>query len=110
PDSRRISLLSQFRGKAILRRIASDLVGESTIAKRKRGFFRSAASAWVATNSELVRETLLDPRTLDRGLFDRRGVAALLEPTSRLYRQDQIILSLVMLEKWQRLFIDGTRA
>src|SRR5262249_14605556 len=86
PDGRRLSLRSALRGKAILRDISRDLVGPETIAKKKRGFFRSAVSAWLGSNTELVREVLLDPGTLGRGLFSRSGIDTLLDPgTPRWY-------------------------
>jgi asparagine synthase (glutamine-hydrolysing) len=109
PTSRRISLRNGLRGKEILRRASRGLVSEETIAKKKRGFFRSAVSAWIREHYRgLVRETLLDQRTLDRGLYRPDSIRTLLDPNSASwFRKDQTLLALVLLEKWQRLFVDG---
>jgi asparagine synthase (glutamine-hydrolysing) len=109
PTSRRMSLRHGLRGKEILRRVSQGLVGAETIAKKKRGFFRSAASSWIrAHHAGLVREILLDQRTLERGLYRPDGIKALFEPNGRgWFRKDEMLLALLLLEKWQRLFVDG---
>jgi asparagine synthase (glutamine-hydrolysing) len=109
PTSRRISLRNGLRGKEILRRASRGLVSEETIAKKKRGFFRSAVSAWIRAHYRgLVRQTLLDQRTLDRGLYRPDSIRALVDPNgASWFRKDQTLLALVLLEKWQRLFVDG---
>jgi asparagine synthase (glutamine-hydrolysing) len=109
PDARRLSLRSRLRGKHILREVGKELVGAETLAKPKRGFFRSAVAAWLESNAEHVREVLLDERTLDRGLYRRDGVQHMLDPgAGKQFRRDEALLSLYLLEKWQRLFIDAT--
>ena len=112
PESRRMSLRHGLRGKELLRRVSHGLVSDETIAKKKRGFFRSAASSWIRTHHTcLVREVLLDRRTLDRGLYRPAGIKALLEPNGRgWFRKDETLLALLLLEKWQRLFVDGDGA
>jgi asparagine synthase (glutamine-hydrolysing) len=109
PASRRISLLGGLKGKEILRRASRGLVSEETLAKKKRGFFRSAVSAWIRTNyADLVQDVLLDERTLDRGLYRPDAIKMLVDPRSpRWFRKDQTLLALILLEKWQRLFVDG---
>ena len=103
---------TQKLGKEILRRVSRGLVSDETLAKKKRGFFRSAASAWIQTHSDgLERDLLLEPRTLDRGLYRPEAIKALVDPKGpRWFRKDQTLLALVLLEKWQRLFIDGDGA
>jgi asparagine synthase (glutamine-hydrolysing) len=112
PTSRRMLLRHGLRGKEILRRASRGLVSDETLAKKKRGFFRSAASAWIQTHrAGLVRDLLLEPRTLDRGLYRPEAIKALLDPRGATwFRKDQTLLALILLEKWQRLFIDGDAA
>jgi asparagine synthase (glutamine-hydrolysing) len=104
PDDRRIRRL---RGKAILRRVSKDLVDESIIARPKRGFFRSGASAWLAARESLIRETLLDERCRSRGLLNVEALTGLLDRPIGEGRAGEPLLTAFMLERWHRVFVDG---
>ena len=76
PDSRKVRLGNR---KELLKRVSRGLVDDEIIDRRKRGFFRSALGAWLrAQHGGLLEETLLDPRTGERGLYRRAEVDRLL--------------------------------
>jgi len=104
PDSRRIR---HRRGKEILRRISSDLVEPSIIARPKRGFFRAGASAWLGAHEQLLHETLLDERSRKRGLFDPRALAEWVSQPLGSGRAGEPLLAAFMLERWHRVFVDA---
>jgi asparagine synthase (glutamine-hydrolysing) len=106
PDARRVSLL---RRKHLLKRASRGLVDDAIIAKKKRGFFHSALGAWLATNRDgLVRESLLDERARARGIVRPGAAIALMEAAGADGKKvDQRLFSLVLLERWQRLWTDA---
>lgn len=76
--------------------------------KRKLGFpvpigpwFKNSLKSW-------VKEVLLDPKSLQRGYLQRRGVEALLD--RKLLRYDRywerVVWGLLNFELWHRIFID----
>jgi asparagine synthase (glutamine-hydrolysing) len=104
PDDRRIL---RGRRKEILRRISRGLLDDATIDKRKRGFFRSASSTWLNTHHDgIVRETLLDARARERGIFARGAVEHLIAQSRRGGRAGEPLLAVLLLELWHRQFID----
>jgi asparagine synthase (glutamine-hydrolysing) len=105
PDSRRVWRL---RRKELLKRAARGIVPDSIIDKKKRGFFRSALGAWMRVHrDELLRETLLDERTLARGQYRPEVVRELVAGAGdHGMKHAQRLLCLVLLERWQRLFVD----
>jgi asparagine synthase (glutamine-hydrolysing) len=106
PDSRKVWRL---RRKEVLRRASRGLLDDEIIDKKKRGFFHSALGTWLRLHRDtLIRETLLDKRTTDRGQFRPEVVRALVERAgSDGKKTDQRLFCLFLLERWQRLFIDG---
>jgi asparagine synthase (glutamine-hydrolysing) len=108
PDSRKVWL---GRRKELLKRASAGLVDDAIINKRKRGFFHSALGAWLRVHSEtLLTETLLDPRALARGQYDPAAVRGLLAGAGAGGKKsDQRLFCLMLLERWQRLFVDGER-
>lgn len=105
PDSRRIWRL---RRKELLKRASAGLVDERIVGKRKRGFFHPALGAWLRVHKDaLIRDTLLDERARSRGQY-RDGVVDELvrEAGEGGKKPAQRLLSLVLLERWQRLFVD----
>jgi asparagine synthase (glutamine-hydrolysing) len=104
PDSRRVWRL---RRKELLRRASRGLVDDTIIDKPKRGFFHSALGAWLSVHQEgLVNETLLGRRTLARGQYEPDAVARLVNER-RDKKASQTLLAMLLLERWQRLFVDG---
>jgi asparagine synthase (glutamine-hydrolysing) len=106
PDHRKVWL---GRRKELLKRASRGLVDEQIISKRKRGFFHSALGAWLRVHSDtLLRETLLDPRALARGQYDETAVRGLLASAGADGKKsDQRLFCLMLLERWQQLFVDG---
>ncbi|HTZ88356.1 MAG TPA: asparagine synthase (glutamine-hydrolyzing) [Solirubrobacteraceae bacterium] len=109
PDSRKVWL---GRRKELLKRASRGLVDAEIINKRKRGFFHSALGAWLRVHRDaLLTETLLDPRALARGQYDAQAVRALLSLAGTDGKKaDQRLFSLMLLERWQQLFVDGDGA
>jgi asparagine synthase (glutamine-hydrolysing) len=95
-------------GKRVLKAAVSDLLPDSIIHRRKMGF-PTPFSGWLAgPQFDAVEKTLLDSRTLGRGIFRPEAVrlclsdyrAGKVDHTDRLWR-------LLNFELWQRIFIDG---
>src|SRR3954471_9199463 len=105
PDSRRVSRL---RRKALLKAASRGLVPDSIIDKKKRGFFRGGLGTWMRVHrDELLRETLLDERARSRGQVRPEVAAALVaEAGEQGMKHSQRLLCLLLLERWQRLFVD----
>jgi asparagine synthase (glutamine-hydrolysing) len=104
PDDRRI-----FRGrrKEILRRVSRGLLDDATIDKKKRAFFRAASSTWLNAHRDgVVRETLLDGRARERGIFTSGAVEGMIEPSRSGGRAGEPLLAVLLLELWHRQFID----
>ncbi|MGC2374818.1 MAG: asparagine synthase-related protein, partial [Solirubrobacteraceae bacterium] len=106
PDHRKVWL---GRRKELLKRASHGLVDEQIIRKRKRGFFHSALGAWLRVHSDtLLSDTLLDPRALARGQYDAPAVHGLLAGAGADGKKsDQRLFCLMLLERWQQLFVDG---
>jgi asparagine synthase (glutamine-hydrolysing) len=107
PDSRRVY---HGRRKEILKRASRGLVEDAIIDKPKRGFFHSALGAWLGVHRDaLVSETLLDGRALARGQYRADAVERLiLEAGGEAGKKSsQRLFCLLLLERWQRIFVDG---
>jgi asparagine synthase (glutamine-hydrolysing) len=109
PDSRKVWM---GRRKELLKRASHGLVDAEIINKRKRGFFHSALGAWLRVHSDaLLSDTLLDPRALARGQYDATAVRTLLADAGAAGKKaDQRLFCLMLLERWQQLFVDGARS
>jgi asparagine synthase (glutamine-hydrolysing) len=106
PDSRRVWGL---RRKELLKRLSGGLLDQRVIHKRKQGFFRSALGAWLRVNGKAVfDECLLDQRATGRGLYRMDTVRELVTTAgSEGAKADQRLFTLLMLEKWQRFYVDA---
>jgi asparagine synthase (glutamine-hydrolysing) len=106
PDSRKVWL---GRRKELLKRASRGLVDDQIINKRKRGFFHAALGAWLRVHRDtLLTETLLDERALARGQYDAAAVRTLLSAAgAEGKKSDQRLFCLMLLERWQQLFVDG---
>jgi asparagine synthase (glutamine-hydrolysing) len=106
PDRRKVWL---GRRKELLKRASEGLVDERIISKKKRGFFHSALGAWLRVHSDtLLSDTLLDSRALARGQYDAAAVRGLLAGAGTDGKKsDQRLFCLMLLERWQQLFVDG---
>jgi asparagine synthase (glutamine-hydrolysing) len=109
PDSRRVWML---RRKEVLRRAARGLVDDSVLKKKKTGFLNAALGDWLRTHRDgFVREVMLDSRTRDRGQLDPATLEALISDAGESGRKNaQVVFCALMLELWQRLWVDGDAA
>ena len=106
PDSRKVRFNNR---KELLKRVSRGLVADDIIDRRKRGFFRSALGAWLqAQQGGLLEQTLLDPRTAERGLYRQDEVERLLRVAGGGdIKADQRLFSLFLLERWMREWVDA---
>ncbi len=100
--------LSGMTTKRVLREAARDLLPASILTRPKMGFPVPFA-AWAKGRWQpMLRDVLLDRRTLDRGLLSRPAVDALIaDHASGRAEGGDMLWSLLNLELWYRTFIDG---
>jgi asparagine synthase (glutamine-hydrolysing) len=106
PDSQRVRLGNR---KALLKLAARGLVDDEIIDRPKRGFFHSALGTWLEVQrDDLLSETLLDPRTAERGLFRGEEVERLLASAGGEGKKaSQRLFCLFLLERWLRQWVDA---
>jgi asparagine synthase (glutamine-hydrolysing) len=94
--------------KAIFKKALRGLLPERILTRRKMGFGVPLDHWFRGQLSELLRDTLLSQRSLERGYFRRRSVEQLVEAhiSGRSNHQYQL-WNLLMLELWHRVFIDA---
>jgi asparagine synthase (glutamine-hydrolysing) len=97
--------------KAIFKKALRGLLPERILTRRKMGFGVPLDHWFRGQLSELLRDTLLSQRSLERGYFRRRSVEQLVEAhiSGRSNHQYQL-WNLLMLELWHRVFIDAPAA
>jgi asparagine synthase (glutamine-hydrolysing) len=95
-------------GKHILKSAVEDLLPHSIIYRQKMGF-PTPWSSWLAgAQLDDIERMLLEPRTLERGLFERDSVRRLFAEHRTGGRDNgDRIWRLLSLEIWQRVFLDG---
>jgi asparagine synthase (glutamine-hydrolysing) len=98
-------------GKVLLRQASRAFLPDVLVRKRKQGFSPPDGTWYRGRNLDYVREVLLDPGSLRRGIFR----PDFLERVIREHATGQVdhrlmIWSLLCLEWWQRLFIDNDGA
>ncbi|HEX6649328.1 MAG TPA: asparagine synthase (glutamine-hydrolyzing) [Pyrinomonadaceae bacterium] len=100
--------LAGLETKHLLKRAVADLVPAEILHRPKQGF-GVPIQEWI--NQQLrsrIRDTLSDARTRQRGYVDSRYVDVLLDEHERGRRDHSMSLwALVMLELWQRQFLDA---
>ena len=91
------------RGKRILERAFGHLLPREVFRRRKTGFAVPLDRWFRSELSDLVRDTLLSQRALERGYFRRDAIEKLIaeHATARCDRSAQL-WSLLMLELWHR--------
>jgi len=99
--------LGGFAGKRILKHAMEDLLPHSILYRPKLGF-PTPWSRWLAgPRLEMIRDLLLEPRSLDRGLFQRPALERLFQEHRAGYRDhSDRIWRLLNLELWQRVCIE----
>jgi asparagine synthase (glutamine-hydrolysing) len=93
--------------KYILKRAVAGLVPDEIIRRPKRGFSVPLAHWFNHELREMLRDTLTDRTTRERGYFNQRAIQALIEEHARGRRDNSWKLwGLLTLELWFRAFID----
>ena len=101
--------MAGFETKHFFKRAIADLVPEEIINRPKQGF-GVPIQQWI--NQQLrqrIRDTLNDPRTLQRGYVIAQSRELLLDEHERGRRDHSMALwALLMLEFWHRQYVDKT--
>jgi asparagine synthase (glutamine-hydrolysing) len=100
--------LHGWQTKAALRAALRDLVPREILTRRKMGF-PVPVNRWFRDRFwPVVREFVLGPRALERGLFQRAFLTRLAEEhRTGTWEHGLRLWLLVNLEIWQRIFVDG---
>ena len=95
-------------GKVLLREAARRFLPDALVRKRKQGFSPPDQTWYRGRNLNYVRDVLLDPRSLGRGLFRPAFVERIIREHAESRCDHRLMIwSLLSLEWWQRLFVDG---
>jgi asparagine synthase (glutamine-hydrolysing) len=99
--------LSGLAGKRILKKAVADLLPRSIINRPKLGF-PTPWSEWLAgPQLDAIQNLLLEPRSIDRGLFKRAAVGRLFQEHRTGYRDHyDRIWRLLNLELWFRVCVE----
>lgn len=99
--------LAGIETKHLFKQAIGDLVPAEVVNRPKQGF-GVPIQQWINQQlRERIRDTLNDPRTLERGYVTREYVGLLLEEHERGRRDHAMALwSLLMLELWHRQYVD----
>jgi asparagine synthase (glutamine-hydrolysing) len=80
----------------------------NTILKRRKAGFPVPYESWVRDDfRDKIRAILTDRRTIQRGYFQKTAVDKLLNANNEHGAYSKEIFSLVTLELWHRMFLDG---
>jgi asparagine synthase (glutamine-hydrolysing) len=100
-------MLMRWRGKWLLRRAVKDIVPAQILHRTKRGF-ALPLERWMKRDLRtLVKDTLLDKRARERGLFDPKVVTELVDSLDGFQPMVDRLWTLLVLELWFREFIDA---
>jgi asparagine synthase (glutamine-hydrolysing) len=94
--------------KAIFKKALRGLLPERILTRRKMGFGVPLDHWFRGQLTDLLRDTLLSQRSLERGYFRRRSIEQLIDAhvSGRSNHQYQL-WNLLMLELWHRVFVDA---
>jgi asparagine synthase (glutamine-hydrolysing) len=93
--------------KWVLREAMKDMLPAEILSRKKMGFPVPVGAWFRGPFRNVVDEFVLSPRAMARGLFDPEAVRALVNAHSQGENHSERLWSLVNLEVWQRIFIDG---
>src|SRR6266851_5650380 len=95
-------------GKQILKKAMEDLLPHSIIYRPKLGF-PTPWSGWLAgAQLDSIEQMLLEPRSIDRGFFNRAAIERLFREHRAQYRDHyDRIWRLLNLELWHRVCLEG---
>jgi asparagine synthase (glutamine-hydrolysing) len=99
--------LQRGRSKLVLKRAMAGLLSAETLARPKQGFTPPEESWYRHRAMPMIRALLLGERALERGFFEPRTLALILDDHLHGRRNHrQLIWSLQCFEWWNRLFVD----
>lgn len=102
------SLIRGLTGKHVLKDAIADLLPANIIHRKKMGF-PTPWSHWLAgAQLDGIEQLVLEPRSLQRGLFQARALEQIFDEHRRGFRDRATqVWRLMNLELWHRVFIDG---
>ena len=103
----RSSKLHGLTTKYVLKNALANRIPDTILNRKKTGFPVPYESWLRGEMREYVRDVLTDKRTLERGYFQRGTVEAILRDNSSGANRSKEIFSLLVVELWHRMFIDG---
>jgi asparagine synthase (glutamine-hydrolysing) len=99
--------VSGLTGKRILKKAVTDLLPSSIVNQPKLGF-PTPWSIWLGPQLDAIRNPLLEPRSINRGLFKHAAVERLFhEHRARHRDHSDRIWRLLNLELWFRVCVEG---
>jgi asparagine synthase (glutamine-hydrolysing) len=99
--------LNGFSLKYIWKKALSKRVPDR-ILKRKKAGFPVPYEFWLRNNfKDQIRDILTDRKTIERGYFQRAAVEKLINANTKSGSYSKEVFSLVALELWHRMFLDG---
>jgi asparagine synthase (glutamine-hydrolysing) len=88
--------------KALAKRVPSKIL------KRKKAGFPVPYEFWMRNNfKDQIRDILMDRKTIERGYFQKTAIEKLIGANSEFGAYSKEVFSLVTLELWHRMFLDG---
>ena len=106
-----LPLRTKLRGtttKWILRQAMKDRLPPEILSRKKMGFPVPVGAWFAGAFRSVIDEYVLSPRARARGIFDPNAVSQLVaQHQSGEVKHDQRLWSLVNLEIWHRVFLDG---
>jgi asparagine synthase (glutamine-hydrolysing) len=101
--------LNGFTLKYIWKKALSKRIPD-TILKRRKAGFPVPYESWLRKNlRDTVQDILTDRKTIQRGYFQKATVEKLIHANHERGTYSKEIFSLVTLELWHRMFLDGDR-
>ncbi|HEX4824874.1 MAG TPA: asparagine synthase (glutamine-hydrolyzing) [Candidatus Polarisedimenticolaceae bacterium] len=101
-------LMPFLRNKAVVRDAAAALVPPTNVSRSKSGF-GVPVGEWMRGNGSLshLLEMLCEPRTLERGWWDRAALLRIVEEHRSGVDHSEVLWSLANCELWARLMLEG---
>jgi asparagine synthase (glutamine-hydrolysing) len=98
--------IKNFETKRILKDVARSLVPNNLIDRPKMGFAIPRANWLRIELKDLVHDTLLDSKAIQRGWFKPSEVRKVIEAHMRGEDRDNLLWPMLMLELWARNWLD----
>jgi asparagine synthase (glutamine-hydrolysing) len=96
-----------WKTKHLLKKALAKHVPGEILDRRKVGFPNPITSWLTGDLMDMVKDILLDSKSVSRGYFRKEAIEALIKDNVRTSRFTSEIFSLVVLELWHRAFVDS---